>query len=194
MPFRSEKQKRYLWKNHPDIAKRWSKRYGNKINKLKGGGMDSSEPDFGTRSSLGNARENYISTQYGGGSKNTGNKGNGALSMANIVTGLVGKVIDFPLSLATTIGGKFSGVNTNHPTNPPKNDERGGHTTIIPPKQVAIQAPKSVSKSVSPLDNFFKFKAYRVGGLSGGVRYGPPPLRGPNPQVPPVKLRKGSKK
>ena len=25
----------------------------------------------------------------------------------------------------------------------------------------------------------------------GGVRYGPPPLRGPNPQVPPVKFSRG---
>jgi len=27
MPFKSEKQKRYLWKFHPRIAKRWSKKY-----------------------------------------------------------------------------------------------------------------------------------------------------------------------
>jgi len=25
MPFKSEKQRRYMWKKHPDIAKRWSK-------------------------------------------------------------------------------------------------------------------------------------------------------------------------
>ena len=47
---------------------------------------------------------------------------------------------------------------------------------------------------VKPKENFFNFKAYKVGGLSGGVRYGPPPKRGPNPNVPPVKLNKGSKK
>lgn len=28
MPFKSEKQRRYLWKNEPAIAKRWSKEYG----------------------------------------------------------------------------------------------------------------------------------------------------------------------
>tara|TARA_R100001377_G_scaffold85235_1_gene70940 strand:- start:1494 stop:1718 length:225 start_codon:yes stop_codon:yes gene_type:complete len=47
-----------------------------------------------------------------------------------------------------------------------------------------------------------KIKKYNIGGaskvnangLSGGVRYGPPPKRGPNSQVPPVKLHKGSKK
>lgn len=30
-PFRSEKQKRYLWMHEPKIAKRWSKKYGPKI-------------------------------------------------------------------------------------------------------------------------------------------------------------------
>ena len=28
-------------------------------------------------------------------------------------------------------------------------------------------------------------------GLSGGVKSGPPPMRGPNPQVPPIKLKTG---
>jgi hypothetical protein len=31
MPFRSAKQRRYMYAKHPSIAKRWSKRYGNKI-------------------------------------------------------------------------------------------------------------------------------------------------------------------
>lgn len=30
-PFRSEKQRRYLWKFHPDIAERWTKEHGSKI-------------------------------------------------------------------------------------------------------------------------------------------------------------------
>ncbi len=30
MPFRSEKQRRYLWKFHPDIAERWTKEHGSK--------------------------------------------------------------------------------------------------------------------------------------------------------------------
>lgn len=30
MPFKSEKQRRFLWKNHPEIAERWSKKYGSK--------------------------------------------------------------------------------------------------------------------------------------------------------------------
>ena len=40
---------------------------------------------------------------------------------------------------------------------------------------------------VKPKENFFNFVAYK----SGGVSYGPPPKRGPNPQVPPVKMKKG---
>jgi len=28
MPFKSEKQRRYLWKNEPKIAKEWTKAYG----------------------------------------------------------------------------------------------------------------------------------------------------------------------
>jgi len=35
MPFRSEKQRRYMHINKPKIAKKWSKRYGNKIIKKK---------------------------------------------------------------------------------------------------------------------------------------------------------------
>lgn len=28
MPFRSEKQRRFMYANHPDIAKRWEDKYG----------------------------------------------------------------------------------------------------------------------------------------------------------------------
>lgn len=28
MPFRSAKQRRYMWANHPDIARRWTEEYG----------------------------------------------------------------------------------------------------------------------------------------------------------------------
>lgn len=30
MPFKSEKQRRFMWANHPRIAKRWSKEGRNK--------------------------------------------------------------------------------------------------------------------------------------------------------------------
>lgn len=32
MPFKSEKQRRYLWTNEPEIAKKWTKKYGSKPN------------------------------------------------------------------------------------------------------------------------------------------------------------------
>lgn len=30
MPFRSEKQRRFMWAEHPEIAKKWTKKYGSK--------------------------------------------------------------------------------------------------------------------------------------------------------------------
>jgi len=41
MPFRSEKQRRYLWKHHPKIAKDWTDEHGSKpVKKKSGGSMD----------------------------------------------------------------------------------------------------------------------------------------------------------
>jgi hypothetical protein len=37
MPFRSAKQRRYMYAKHPKIARRWSKKYGSKIRKKKKG-------------------------------------------------------------------------------------------------------------------------------------------------------------
>jgi len=34
-PFKSEKQRRYLWVHHPDIAERWSQEYGSKPRKSR---------------------------------------------------------------------------------------------------------------------------------------------------------------
>ena len=34
-PFRSEKQRRYLWMKEPAVAKRWTKKYGSKVVKKK---------------------------------------------------------------------------------------------------------------------------------------------------------------
>jgi hypothetical protein len=35
MPFKSEQQRKYLWARHPEIAKRWTKEYGSKIEIMK---------------------------------------------------------------------------------------------------------------------------------------------------------------
>ena len=31
MPFKSVKQRKFMYAKHPEIAKRWAKKYGNKI-------------------------------------------------------------------------------------------------------------------------------------------------------------------
>lgn len=33
MPFKSAKQRRYLWAKHPKLARKWTKKYGSKIKK-----------------------------------------------------------------------------------------------------------------------------------------------------------------
>lgn len=38
MPFRSEKQRRFMWAKHPKIAKRWTKEYGSGIMSSRKGG------------------------------------------------------------------------------------------------------------------------------------------------------------
>ena len=64
-------------------------------------------------------------------------------------------------------------------------DRSPNHEMPIIPK---IQANKPIDPLlIKPKDNFFNFKAYN----SGGVSFGPPPKRGPNPQVPPVKMKSG---
>jgi len=39
MPFQSEKQRKYLWANEPEIARRWTKEHGSRIQKDDGGIM-----------------------------------------------------------------------------------------------------------------------------------------------------------
>ena len=54
-----------------------------------------------------------------------------------------------------------------------------------------VDKKKIYEDLIKPKENFFNFKTFNVGGLSGGVKSGPPPRRGPNSQVPPVKMKKG---
>ena len=70
------------------------------------------------------------------------------------------------------------------------NGNRPGDQKIILP----IVANKPIDTDlIKPKDNFFNFKTFNVGGLSGGVKSGPPPRKGPNSQVPPIKMKKGGK-
>jgi len=59
MPFKSEKQRRYLWANEPEIARDWSDTYGSKIQKAKGGVMNV-------------PRRRYFSGAYGQGAGDRG--------------------------------------------------------------------------------------------------------------------------
>ena len=37
MPFKSEKQRKFLWANEPKVAKAWTQRYGSRTKYEKGG-------------------------------------------------------------------------------------------------------------------------------------------------------------
>ena len=65
----------------------------------------------------------------------------------------------------------------------------GGDSEPIIKKPILPTTPETV-KEVFTAKKFFPFRAYR----NGGVPSGPPPKRGPNPQVPPVKLSNGGVK
>jgi len=66
------------------------------------------------------------------------------------------------------------------------NIDRGNK--VSPPPVMPISPTKAIDPFlIKPKENFFNFKAYN----SGGVLSGPPPKRGPNPQVPPIKMKKG---
>ena len=47
MPFKSEKQRKYLWANEPEIARDWTDTYGSKIHKAEGGISQLVQPGLG---------------------------------------------------------------------------------------------------------------------------------------------------
>jgi len=114
----------------------------------------------------------------------------GAALAFGIPTAITRRAIDYsPLAF-----GVPKGTRKAKDTGPKDRDGDGSQKTILP-VITPIQTTKPVDTDlISPKDNFFNFVAYKTGGLSGGVRYGPPPKRGPNSQVPPVKMKKGGYK
>ena len=75
MPFQSEKQRKYLWANEPEIAREWTDKYGSRVKKDNGGilswipGWDEhalatnqmkimGEPDYHAKAGF-NFRENF---------------------------------------------------------------------------------------------------------------------------------------
>ena len=191
-----------------------------KARKGFGGGADASKSDFGTKGppDKGDARSEYLSkgqysTKGPKGTKDGGNKTPPKTTtrpgpfqvpspFSYTITGQVINRVSKGLYDAKNLkdqknvdvlGGEML---TTGPTGP-KAPRGGGNKNITNVNQPiqAIAATKPVDQTlVSPKDNFFNFVSYKVGGLSGGVSYGPPPKRGPNSQVPPVKMKRGGYK
>ena len=74
MPFKSEKQRKYLWANEPEIARDWTDTYGSKIHKADGGrigfyrgkGTSSSRSSNTSTSNQGPAGGASAGGNYGG--------------------------------------------------------------------------------------------------------------------------------
>jgi len=99
-----------------------------------------------------------------------------------------------PLDVMSTKGEKYmKDAGLIKPVQPPKVDTKGGQNlcpdgSLPPCKPTVTKAPTTTGSSSS--SSFLKdFIFYPL--KSGGVSSGPPPKRGPNPQVPPVKLSRG---
>jgi len=62
MPFKSEKQRKYLWANEPEIARDWTDTYGSRIHKDEGGnvrvGLRNGGPGPGGQGARGQATQN----------------------------------------------------------------------------------------------------------------------------------------
>ena len=57
MPFRSEKQRKYLFANEPAVAKKWTKKYGSKIVKKRKGKRNNGRTNFYRKSKKNNKNE-----------------------------------------------------------------------------------------------------------------------------------------
>ena len=192
-----------------------------KVIKARGGGMDASSDDFSTGPSgkgdgrdlnfqqRGMSKKDYDQSKQGqnfGGRNNvTIRKGPKQIQVPTVmkyafpVTSLaVAGINKLNQSLynqknlaaqkkVDVLGGEMLTTRRQTPIT-----QRGGEggAPILPVQPIIMNKPVDQSL-IKPKENFFNFKAYNVGGLSGGVRFGPPPKRGPNPQVPPVKMKKG---
>ena len=174
------------------------------------GGADAAKDDFKTPSSMSAVTKGNPFSAGNQGATNTSSSINNTNNNTtnNATNNTIQKSRNIPIVGPVTLGinilqnltkqktakHPFS-ANTKKQTvpKPPPNlgGGGGGGNQMITP----IQATKPIDPLlIKPKDNFFNFVAYKVGGLSGGVSYGPPPKRGPNPQVPPVKMKRGGYK
>ena len=85
MPFQSEKQRRYLWANEPEIARDWADTYGSRIEKNDGGisqlvKSGPGRPGYngqGDKGTYGQAGQSYGDRQTSDKSPEVGDKGGG---------------------------------------------------------------------------------------------------------------------
>ena len=97
-----------------------------------------------------------------------------------------------PSTTKKTADARLSGsFTTNYAMKPvaPPIISGGDSDTPTVLKRIVVAKEPSVQETFTA-QKFFPFRAYR----NGGVPSGPPPKRGPNPQVPPVKLSNGGVK
>jgi hypothetical protein len=96
-----------------------------------------------------------------------------------------------PQTTKTTADRRLSGSFTTQYAKKPviQPTYTGGDNEPIIKKPIQTIA-QAVPTETFTAKKFFPFRAYR----NGGVPSGPPPKRGPNPQVPPVKLKNGGVK
>jgi hypothetical protein len=180
--------------------------------KLKGilkakGGADASKDDFKTPSSSAfsagySGAKSAIQTgrvsSNGGNVSGGGKKTKLPFSKDQIITGAL-NLAAFPLGYAVKMFRNREqkkpnplSANTKKQTilKPPTNMGGGDNNNSIlcPDGTPPPCKPKTVEPTKANKPNFLsEFQSYN----SGGVSSGPPPKRGPNPQVPPIKMRNG---
>ena len=169
------------------------------------GGMDASKKDFKTPSSASYSRSYNPGAggvvQHGG--TNVGSNVGSNQNKKSKLPFSKDQVISTALNVATfPLGYIYSALKNKKPK---IEKDYGPYTKTKKPPIIPMGGdnnrpqlcpdgtpPPCKSKAVGPTEankpNFLSgFQSYN----SGGVSSGPPPLRGPNPQVPPVKMRNG---
>jgi len=131
MPFQSEKQRRYLWANEPEIARDWTNTYGSRIQKNNGGILSIRQPYFAgdivrqlaTDWALGKAKEK--AQEYGYLPDSTQKKGKGWIGRM-LATMFLGPVAGLAWDVGSgimskkgmSLGSNFNMPNFNRPTTP----------------------------------------------------------------------------
>ena len=175
---------------------------GNKANQAKSASMGNagsdnrlaSATDYSGLKNRSQSTNDALSAQRKGArgsispSTRTGNRI--AASVMNAIIPFSGTVFNKAVDSKAMGYGKTKKKTVTPPTTNIGGGGNGGNNQMVTP----VQATKAIDPLlIKPKENFFNFVAYKVGGLSGGVSYGPPPKKGPNSKVPPIKLKKGGK-